>query len=263
MATPPGPRAREERGSPAVLEVRVAPEIRFHLPPPHRAGVVRVPADPSATIGHVVQSIGVPLTEVGLLVLDGAPATASHRAVGRVLRVAPAPRPQPAPEPLRFVLDVHLGSLARRLRLLGLDVAYRTDAADDELAAQATAESRVLLTRDRELLRRRPLSSPVPRLGAFVRGTDVEEQTADVLRRFAPVLAPWTRCLACGGRLVPAAKATVADLLPAGTRRTYDDFARCAGCGRPFWRGAHGPGLDAAVRRALTVLAASDGGAAP
>ncbi|WP_127127691.1 Mut7-C RNAse domain-containing protein [Georgenia sp. SYP-B2076] len=249
----------------AGLEIVFDPELRFHLPPPRRRGSVTVPADPSATLGHLVQSIGVPLTEVGVLLLDGAPAAASRRAVGRRLAVPAAPRPQPAPQPLRFVLDVHLGSLARRLRLLGLDVAYRTDAGDDELAELALAESRVLLTRDRELLKRRVLGEPVPRLGAFVRGTEVEAQTADVLGRFAPVLAPFTRCLACGGPLVPAAKAALLDVLPAGTRRSYDDFVRCARCGRPFWRGAHSRGLAAAVERATALLAGggADGGDPP
>ena len=89
----------------------------------------------------------------------------------------------------RFVLDVHLGTLARRLRLVGVDAAYGNDAGDDALIEQANAGRRVLLTQDRGLLRRRALW-----LGAYVRGARPDDQFRDVLDRFRPPLAPWTRC---------------------------------------------------------------------
>jgi uncharacterized protein len=145
-----------------------------------------------------------------------------------------------------FLLDVGLGTLARRLRLLGLDAAWSNDAEDADLAARAAAEERVLLTQDRGLLMRRG----VP--GALVRGSRPDDQLADVLDRFAPSLAPLTRCTACGARLEPVPKAEVADRLPPGTRRTVDDFSRCPACGRLYWRGAHARRIDelvAAARR--------------
>ncbi|WP_221934768.1 Mut7-C ubiquitin/RNAse domain-containing protein [Georgenia yuyongxinii] len=247
---PDGPPGRPVAAPVDTLDVVFDPELRLHLPRTRRADPVQVRTAATVTIGHVVQSLGVPLTEVGVLELDGVGVDPGTRAVGRRLVVTPVPHPQPVPTwPPRFVLDVHLGALARRLRLVGLDVAYERDADDDSLAAQALAGDRVLLTRDRELLRRRVLSVP-PRHGAFVHATAADEQMLEVLRRFAPPLAPWTRCLRCGARLEPAAKAELAHLLPAGTRRTYEEFARCTGCGRPFWRGAHGAGLEAVVRRA-------------
>ena len=87
---------------------------------------------------------------------------------------------------------MHLGGLARRMRLLGIDTAYRNDASDAELLAQGAAEQRVVLTQDRGLLRRRALT-----VGAYVRGGSTDEQLADMLDRFRPPLAPWSRCLAC------------------------------------------------------------------
>jgi uncharacterized protein with PIN domain len=111
---------------------------------------------------------------------------------------------------------VHLGALARRLRLLGVDTAYRNDADDDELVVRAIAEQRTLLTQDRGLLRRRALPS-----GAYVRGARPDDQVADVLDRFAPPLAPWSRCPACNGVLVAAAGDEVVHLLEPGTRRSY------------------------------------------
>jgi uncharacterized protein with PIN domain len=143
-----------------------------------------------------------------------------------------------------FLLDVGLGTLARRLRLLGLDAAWSNDAEDADLAARAVAEERVLLTQDRGLLMRRG----VP--GALVRGSRPDDQLADVLDRFAPSLAPLTRCTACGARLEPVPKADVADRLPPGTRRTFDDFSRCPACGRVYWHGAHAPRIEELVGRA-------------
>jgi uncharacterized protein with PIN domain len=141
---------------------------------------------------------------------------------------------------------VHLGALARRLRLVGLDSAYRNDASDDALVAQSEDERRVLLTQDRGLLQRRTLW-----LGAYVRGARPDEQLLDVLDRFAPPLAPWTRCPACNGALAPVAKSDVEPLLQPGTRRTYDRFMRCRDCARPYWRGAHSDRLESLVARAL------------
>ena len=102
----------------------------------------------------------------------------------------------------------------------------------------------MLLTEDRGLLMRRALPD-----GALVRGAGAAEQLADVLDRFAPVLAPLTRCTACGGEPVAVPKAEVADLLLPGTRRSYEEFSRCTACGRVYWRGAHARRIDALVAR--------------
>ena len=226
----------------ACVTVRVVPELAFLLRPRDRAARERrLGHDPDATVAHLVQAAGVPLTEVGEVRVDGGPVPLSARTrPGAVLEVDPVPRPQPAAAG-GFLLDVGLGTLARRLRLLGLDAAWSADADDAELAARAVAEDRVLLTQDRGLLMRRG----VP--GALVRGSRPDDQLADVLDRFAPSLAPLTRCTACGAPLEPVPKAEVADRLPPGTRRTFDDFSRCPACGRVYWRGAHARRIEALI----------------
>jgi len=233
------------------VSLRFGENLRFFLAPRNRGPAVRVPADGVSTVGHLVESLGVPLTEVGALRARGRPVTASYRpADGDVIDVGPAARPQPVPlTPLRFVLDVHLGTLARRLRLLGVDTAYANDAGDDELVAQANEQHRVLLTQDRGLLRRRSL-----RHGAYVRGARPGEQLADVLERFAPPLDPWTRCTACNGELRAVPKAAVEQQLQPGTRRTYQAFARCQDCGKVYWRGAHSRRLERIVAEAAGAV---------
>ena len=152
------------------------------------------------------------------------------------------------------MLDVHLVTLARRLRLVGVDAAWANDHDDDTLIELANAGRR-MLTQDRGPLRRRRLW-----LGAYVRGARPDAQLADVLDRFAPPLAPWTRCTACNGPLAPVSKADIEQQLQAGTRRTYQTFARCAACGRVYWRGAHSKRLEPIVQSAIRVVAAAGDG---
>ena len=208
-----------------------------------------MPADGISSLGHVVESLGVPLPEAGALRVNGQPVTAAYRpSGGDVAEVAAVARPQPLPS-ARFILDVHLGTLARRMRLVGIDTAYANDLDDDTLIDRANTGRRVLLTQDRGLLRRRKLW-----LGAYVRGAIPDEQLRDVLERFAPALAPWTRCLACNGPLELARKADVEDMLKPGTRRTYQVFSRCTACGHLYWRGAHGSRLEAVVDAAMRTV---------
>ena len=230
-------------------EVQFATELRMFLAPRHRDGRVRVACDGVSSLGHVVESLGVPLTEIGGLAVNGAPVTPGYRLVGGdVAEASAVDRPQPLPA-ARFILDVHLWTLARRLRLVGVDTAYANDLDDDALIESANAERRVLLTQDRGLLRRHRLW-----FGAYVRGARPDDQLRDVLGRFAPALAPWTRCTACNGPLAPARKADVEALLPPGTRRTYQVFARCTGCGKVYWRGAHSGRLEDIVASAVRTV---------
>jgi uncharacterized protein with PIN domain len=236
--------------------LRFDEDLWFFLAPRSRQPRVLVSCDGTSTAGHLVEALGVPLTEVGSLLASGRPVARSYRpAAGDVVDVRPVARPQrlPLARP-RFLLDVHLGALTRRLRLVGVDSAYSNDARDDALIAAANEQDRVLLTQDRGLLRRRSL-----RLGGYVRGARPDHQLRDVLERFAPPLAPWTICTACNGRLVAADKAEVEQVLQPGTRRTYDAFARCPACGQVYWRGAHAQRLEAVVAAAAATVEAARG----
>ena len=241
---------------PDTAAVTVAPELGLFLPARIRPGPVQVKCDGVSSLGHVVESIGVPLTEVGSLLVNGKPADPGYRPVGGdAVRVLAMARPQRV-DCAQFVLDVHLGTVARWLRLAGVDAAYSRDADDDALIEQANAERRVLLTQDRGLLRRRKLWR-----GAYVRGAGPAEQFADVLDRFAPRLDPWTRCTACNGPLRPVRKAEIEPLLEPGTRRTYQVFSRCQRCGRVYWRGAHSRRLEAVVAAAGRIVNSAGSGA--
>lgn len=245
MADPP-PVNLSASVAPGMVRLQVQPGLRLLLPRRCRErGEVDLRRDPTATVGHLVQSVGVPLTEVGDLVVAGVSVSVRSRLQDQDrLVVCVRARPQPLKGAAQFLLDVHLGALARRLRLLGIDTAYDKDADDDGLVEQAGREDRVLLSRDRGLLMRRAL-----RRAAFVRGQYPDDQLSDVLARFDPRLQPWSLCLACGGGLRPVPKAQVAEQLEPGTLRTQQRFARCQTCGHVYWHGAHDARLQQIVQR--------------
>ncbi|MFC0678062.1 Mut7-C RNAse domain-containing protein [Lysobacter korlensis] len=232
---------------PRVL-VEVDPSLRALLPRRERSGRLGREVATTETVAHLLQSVGVPRTEVGEVLIDGRRVERDALRTTHLLDAATAvvrARRRPQRHSGRFLLDVHLGALARRMRLLGVDVAYDPGADDPELAERSAADGRVLLTRDRGLLFR----SAVPD-GALLRSDDVDEQLRDMLDRFALELTPWGRCLRCGAVLTRVSAAEVAAELEHGTRRTYCSFSRCTGCSQVYWRGAHSRRLDAIVEGA-------------
>jgi uncharacterized protein with PIN domain len=226
------------------VTVAVPSRLRFFLPARKRCAELRLPVDGTATVGHLLAAVGIPKTELGALVVDGRQVGITYRPQpGDRVSVLPVAGPQAAPtSPPRFVLDVHLGTLARRMRLIGVDTAYDRFADDEALLETSLTQQRVLLTRDRGLLHRRAL-----RWGAHVDSQLPDEQLRQVLDRFASTLQPWTRCPACNGPLADVPKSDVDAQLRAGTRRCYETFRRCRECGHIYWRGAHGDRLDAIV----------------
>jgi uncharacterized protein len=154
----------------------------------------------------------------------------------------------------RFVADGHLGKLARNLRLLGLDTAYRREADDRFLIRTMLAENRAILTRDRRLL-----MHSVVQHGYCPRSAQPREQTGEILRRFGLLdlpgsIAPFTRCLECNGLLQPATKDQVCDRLSGEplTLRFHDHFSTCSNCRRIYWEGNHFAELEKKVSELLT-----------
>ena len=214
-----------------------------------------VPVGAPRSVKDLVESVGVPHPEIALLVVDDVPVGFDHPVVGGE-RVAVYPpfasldldgvtTVWPAPIAPRFVLDVHLGTLTRRLRVLGFDSWYRSDATDTDLADVAVADRRILLTRDRGLLMRRVIVH-----GYCPRSDDPDEQLAEVARRYdlADDIAPLTRCARCNGALEPVDPGSVHDEVPPRTRIAFRTFARCTVCQRVYWRGAHHGALLRIIR---------------
>jgi uncharacterized protein len=236
-------------------DVRFYAELRDFLTPARRSGRIVHGFHEPGSVKDVIESYGVPHTEVEIVLANGNSVDFGYRVLnGDRISVYPVfesfdvsslvrVRPQPLREP-RFVLDVHLGKLARRLRLLGFDCHYQRDASDDELVAISTSQRRILLTRDLGLLKRKVITH-----GTFVRNTDPREQVREIVRRFqlAGSIAPFTRCVTCNGLLEDVAKAEIEQHLPPMTRQLYHAFRRCTRCHKNYWAGAHHGPLAAMV----------------
>jgi uncharacterized protein len=241
------------------VTLRFYADLNAFLPRARRQVAFPLRLTKPASVKDVIEARGVPHTEVELILVNGQPVDFAYLVrdgdrigvyppftsldISPLLRVQPAPLPEP-----RFVLDGHLGTLARSLRLLGFDALYRNDSDDDTLARLSSDEGRILLTRDRGLLKRRVVTR-----GYHVWETDPARQVGEVLRRFDlhGAVAPFTRCLRCNGVLVDVAKDVIADRLPPYTRASYDAFRACQACGRVYWQGAHDRGLQQLIHRLL------------
>jgi len=138
----------------------------------------------------------------------------------------------------RLLADAMLGALARWLRILGVDTAYDPSLDDAEIAAQAVAEERTVLTRDRRLVLRRVLRERHLLIASEV----VEEQVRQVVTELSLAPRPedlFSRCLRCNVRLeeVPAVEAR--RRVPPYVARTQDHYRRCPSCRRIFWPASH------------------------
>ncbi|MFV8300982.1 Mut7-C RNAse domain-containing protein [Mycolicibacterium fortuitum] len=244
------------------VTVRAYAELNDFLEADSRGRAVRRPVQSHQTVKDVLEATGIPHTEIDLILVNGDPVSFEHRpVVGDRIAVYPMfealdigatarLRPEPLRHP-RFVVDVNLGRLARLLRVLGFDVWWSSDADDQTLADISLDQQRILLTRDRGLLKRRTITH-----GLFVHSQHPEEQTLEVLRRLdlRRQTKPFTRCVRCNGQLAAVAKERVIDQLEPLTRRYYDEFSRCPECGRIYWAGSHFDKLSRLVDRLLERL---------
>ncbi|WP_240163914.1 Mut7-C ubiquitin/RNAse domain-containing protein [Spirosoma taeanense] len=222
-------------------------ELNDFLPNRRRYNAFSHTISGRVSVKDVIESLGVPHPEIGLLLVNSQSVDFSYLVqdtdfisvypafaqldVKTVSRVQPEPLAE-----FRFVLDVHLGTLATYLRLFGFDTLYRNDYSDEELACISHTEGRMLLTRDRGLLMR-----SLVEYGYFVRHTNPKQQLVEILHRFrlTAETRPFERCLTCNGLLEPIAKEIILAQLPPKVREGQDLFWRCRQCGQVYWRGTH------------------------
>jgi uncharacterized protein with PIN domain len=242
-----------------MAEFRFYEELNDFLPPTRRKRSFRYAFADNATVKHAIEALGVPHTEVELILVNGVPVDFSHRLehgdrvsaypMFESLDVTPLLKLRPEPlRVIRFLTDAHLGALAKRLRLLGFDTRHASAMDDAEIAATAASDRRILLTRDRELLKRKQISH-----GCYIRQSDPQRQMAYVIRRLdlRRAARPFTRCVECNGNLEKTTPGAVADRVPGGVASRFKRFWSCAGCGRMYWRGSHYQSLLRRVSEAL------------
>lgn len=231
----------------AQVQLRFYEELNDFLPPALRKTTITYELTRRASVKDVIESFGVPHTEIELILANGRSVDFSYivQAGDRIsvypmfeaLDISPLIRlrEKPLREP-RFIIDANLGRLARYLRLLGFDTLYRNNYPDQEIARIAQQDRRIVLTRDRALLQHKSITH-----GYFVRSDKPREQVKEILARLDLYdhVHPFTRCLRCNGEMEDVEKHTVDHQLQPRTRQYYDRFRRCTACGQAYWRGSH------------------------
>lgn len=226
------------------VDLLFEPELSFFLITKYQNCWFPYEYSGTPSIKHLLESLGVPHTEIGSVTVDARLAGLNEQ-VEHLTRVRIFPAcedallinndPDHRREP-RFILDNHLGKLARYLRMLGFDALYQNDLDDECLAIRSAEQNRILLTRDRRLLMRKIVTQ-----GYCLRSLDTEVQIIEVVRRYLLInsMQFLTRCLLCNERLCTVEKQAVIDRLEPMTKLYYDQFKICPNCDRIYWKGSH------------------------
>jgi uncharacterized protein with PIN domain len=231
----------------ARVQLRFYEELNDFLAPALRKVTFSHKFDRRASVKDMIESFGVPHTEVDIILINGHSVDFScivqdgdrisvypvfeSLDISPLVRLRPAPLRSPA-----FVLDSNLGRLARYLRLLGFDCLYQNDYDDEAVANIADQGQRIVLTRDRALLQRKIITR-----GYFVRAVRPRPQVKEVLARFDlyRLVDPFNRCIRCNGDLQAVDKQAIEDRLEPKTREYFDSFRQCTACGQIYWQGSH------------------------
>lgn len=230
-----------------VCTIRFYQELNFFIKPSYRGMNNIIPIYPQQTVKDLIESMGVPHTEVDLILINGESVDFSY-IVKNEDKISVYPVFESfnikqvtklRPEPLRnltFILDVHLGKLTRDLRMLGFDSLYTNNYRDEEIAEISHQEGRIVLTRDRGLLKRAVITR-----GYYLRSDNPKEQIIEVVKRFdlLSLCKPLTRCIRCNGLLKETTREEVVDELEPKTKKYFHVFYRCKGCKKIYWRGSH------------------------
>ncbi|WP_050454592.1 Mut7-C RNAse domain-containing protein [Candidatus Burkholderia verschuerenii] len=225
-------------------------ELNEFLARPQRGRTFACACPDGSSAKHMIEALGVPHTEVALVMRNGHPAAFEAQIqADDVIEAYPAHamprgmehgalllRPPLRADDLRFIADAHLGGLAQILRLAGFDTRYDNNFADDEIERLADVESRIVLTRDRELLKRRTLLR-----GCYVRALQPDEQFREVAARLDLALhvRAFRLCLMCNAPLRRASPDELDGRVPDGVRERHTRFVTCDVCRRVFWEGSH------------------------
>lgn len=228
-------------------QFRFYEELNDHLPKiwQKKAFVYEFKGRPG--IKNTIQAIGVPHGEVDLILVNGESVDFEYQLQGgekisvypqfETLDISPVIKLRPKPlRENRFIVDVNLGKLAQKLRLLGFDTLFRNDFEDDEIIEISLKEKRIILTRDKGILKQNVVTH-----GYFIRIDNPKKQLTEVIERFQlqNSFRPFSRCSNCNGELQEVPKSDLTAILPDDTLNYYHEFWKCSGCGKIYWEGSH------------------------
>lgn len=229
------------------IRIRCYGELNDFLPTDRRQRDFTLSVKTPVTVAEVIESLGIPLAEVDLVMVNSQPVERSRRLCENdYISVYPtfetfdiSSLKTAQKEPLRitrFILDAHLGKLAKYLRMLGFDTLYRNDFGDQEIIEIAKEQNRIILSRDKLLLK-----SPEITHGYYVRATEKHHQLTEIVERFDlySQFRSFTRCMTCNAVLKSKDKESIRNLVDPDTYKCFDEFFYCPDCAKVFWKGSH------------------------
>lgn len=140
-------------------------------------------------------------------------------------------------ENIKFITDINLGKLALRLRILGYDTLFYRGTAGRKFLEKAQEEKRIVLTRERDLIKRQ-----FQGVIQIVESDRVEKQIEEVLEKLVlePIPAKYfSICLKCNVPLQEVLKEEILNRVPTYVFDHYSRFMACPQCEAVYWPGTH------------------------
>ncbi|TSA25577.1 MAG: twitching motility protein PilT [Bacteroidetes bacterium] len=231
----------------STAQIRFYEELNDFLPQTKRKVLYTISFRDHPSIKHVIEAERVPHTEVDLILINGRSVPFTEKVQdGDFISVYPVfesfdislvcrLRPEPLRDP-QFILDVHLGKLARYLRMLGFDSLFSPDYGDKDLVGISLSENRAVLTRDRQLLMKKELTR-----GYWIRSDHIVEQVTEVIHRFdlKRLVHKFSRCTLCNEELIEVDREVAEQRYPDHHFVPEMTFFQCLSCRHIYWQGSH------------------------
>lgn len=216
----------------------------------------------SSSVKDMIESLGVPHGEVDMILANGKSVGLDYIVnenddisiypVFESLDIKDVQhlREKPLRDP-KFIADVHLGTLARYLRMLGFDTLYRNDYIAEELIQISIKETRTILTKHICILKQNRVTH-----GYYVRKIKPDKQAAEVLSRFSleKSIKKFSRCLECNSILRKIEKKNVIERLPEMVRTLQNEFYICEGCDKIYWKGSHFEKMNRTIKDIISII---------
>jgi len=222
-------------------------ELNDHLPAEFRKRPFPYEFNGRPSVRNSIHAMGIPHGEVDLIIVNGTSVNFNYQLQGgemvsvypvfETLDIYPVIHLRPGPlRDTRFIVDVNLGKLASKLRLLGFDTLFSNSYKDHEIVSTALSEKRIILTRDRGILKQNVVTH-----GYWLRNDNPKKQLQEVVQRLQlqNSFKPFSRCSHCNSQLMKIEKSSLSGKIPDDTLSYYDQFWECSGCGRIYWQGSH------------------------
>ena len=238
---------KPEKSMLKTISIRCYAELNDFLPFERKQRNFTLSLKTPVTVAEVIELLSIPFSEVDLVMVNSQPVERSHRLFNNdyvsiyptfeTFDISSLKTTQKQPLRItRFIVDAHLGKLAKYLRMLGFDTLYKNDYGDMEIVEIAKEKERIILSRDKLLLK-----SPRVNHGYYVRATEKRNQLIEVVEKFDlySQFKSFTRCMTCNTVLLLKSKETIRNLIDPDIHRCFNEFFFCPLCNKVFWKGSH------------------------